>query len=219
MATIELEHVTKRFRGQNVVSDITMKMESGMVYGFRGINGSGKTMLMRLICGLIYPTDGKVRIDGKVLGKDMDFPENLGLLIENPAFLDSYSGFANLKLLASICDKISDSDIYEVLKRVGLNPDDKKKYKKYSLGMKQRLGIASAIMEKPEIVLLDEPTNALDTSGVEMLKAIVREEKERGALVIVTCHDTVILEEMSDTIFFLEEGNLKNTKSLAETGR
>lgn len=149
-------------------------------------------------------------INGKEIGKDMDFPDNLGLLIENPAFLDNYSGFANLKMLAEIRNIITDENIWEVISRVGLDPDDKKKYKKYSLGMKQRLGIAGAIMEQPDILLLDEPTNALDTKGVEMLKNIVQEEKKRGALIVLTCHDAEILEEMADEIYFMENGRIIN---------
>lgn len=210
MAEIKIEHVTKKFREHVVVDDVSMKLESGTVTGLKGINGSGKTMLMRLMCGLILPTEGKVLIEGKELGKDMDFPDSLGLLIENPAFLDSRSGFANLKLLAEIRNTVTDDDIRECIRRVGLDPDDRKKYKKYSLGMKQRLGIAGAVLEKPDILLLDEPTNALDTKGVEMLKQVVKEEKQRGALVVVTCHDTDVLEEMADKIYFMENGRLMN---------
>ena len=170
MTKIQLENVTKRFKEHTVVDSVSMELVSGSVTGLKGINGSGKTMLMRLMCGLILPTEGRIMINGKEIGKDMDFPDNLGLLIENPAFLDNYSGFANLKMLAEIRNIITDENIWEVISRVGLDPDDKKKYKKYSLGMKQRLGIAGAIMEQPDILLLDEPTNALDTKGVEMLK-------------------------------------------------
>ena len=194
MTKIQLENVTKRFKEHTVVDSVSMELVSGSVTGLKGINGSGKTMLMRLMCGLILPTEGRIMINGKEIGKDMDFPDNLGLLIENPAFLDNYSGFANLKMLAEIRNIITDENIREVISRVGLDPDDKKKYKKYSLGMKQRLGIAGAIMEQPDILLLDEPTNALDTKGVEMLKNIVQEEKKRGALIVLTCHDAEILE-------------------------
>ena len=208
MTKIQLENVTKRFKEHTVVDSVSMELVSGSVTGLKGINGSGKTMLMRLMCGLILPTEGRIMINGKEIGKDMDFPDNLGLLIENPAFLDNYSGFANLKMLAEIRNIITDENIREVISRVGLDPDDKKKYKKYSLGMKQRLGIAGAIMEQPDILLLDEPTNALDTKGVEMLKNIVQEEKKRGALIVLTCHDAEILEEMADEIYFMENGRI-----------
>lgn len=205
---IKIENVSKIIRGNSVIEHISMELASGKVFGFRGINGSGKTMLMRLIAGLIYPTKGQITVDNKILGRDINFPENMGLLIENPAFLDNYSGFANLKLLSSIQDKIDDKQIRRTLERVGLEPDSKKKYKKYSLGMKQKLGIAAAVLEKPELLILDEPANALDEEGVERLKKIVQEEKERGALIILSCHDAYLLEEMSDVIYLLQDGKL-----------
>lgn len=211
---IKINNVSKKIKGAVVVDNVSMKLKSGNVYGLRGINGSGKTMLMRLIAGLIHPTEGAIAMDGKILGKDMEFPESIGILIENPAFLDTYSGFENLKMLSSICELISDKEIKEAIARVGLNPEDKKKYKKYSLGMKQRLGIAAAIMEKPNLLLLDEPTNALDEAGVELLKMIVKEEKERGALVVLSCHDTEILMEMADVIYYLEEGRVVREETL-----
>lgn len=205
---IKVENVSKIIRGNSVIEHISMELTSGKVFGFRGINGSGKTMLMRLIAGLIYPTKGQITVDNKILGRDINFPENMGLLIENPAFLDNYSGFANLKLLSSIQDKIDDKQIRRTLERVGLEPDSKKKYKKYSLGMKQKLGIVAAVLEKPELLILDEPANALDEEGVERLKKIVQEEKERGALIILSCHDAYLLEEMSDVIYLLQDGKL-----------
>jgi len=205
---IKVENVSKIIRGNSVIEHISMELTSGKVFGFRGINGSGKTMLMRLIAGLIYPTKGQITVDNKILGRDINFPENMGLLIENPAFLDNYSGFANLKLLSSIQDKIDDKQIRRTLERVGLEPDSKKKYKKYSLGMKQKLGIAAAVLEKPELLILDEPANALDEEGVERLKKIVQEEEERGALIILSCHDAYLLEEMSDVIYLLQDGKL-----------
>lgn len=205
---IKVENVSKIIRGNSVIEHISMELTSGKVFGFRGINGSGKTMLMRLIAGLIYPTKGQITVDNKILGRDINFPENMGLLIENPAFLDNYSGFANLKLLSSIQDKIDDKQIRRTLERVGLEPDSKKKYKKYSLGMKRKLGIAAAVLEKPELLILDEPANALDEEGVERLKKIVQEEEERGALIILSCHDAYLLEEMSDVIYLLQDGKL-----------
>lgn len=208
MMNIKISHVSKTIKNNPVIKDISMELQSGAVYGFKGINGSGKTMLMRLISGLIRPTQGEISMNGKILGKDISFPNSIGVFLENPAFLDAYSGFNNLKLLASIKSVASDDDIRNTLLRVGLDPDSKKKYKKYSLGMKQRLGIAAAIMEKPEIVILDEPTNSLDEDGVDLVKHIVRNEKERGALVIVSCHDEGILKGMSDEVFLLEQGRL-----------
>ncbi len=208
MMNIKISHVSKTIKNNPVIKDVSMELQSGAVYGFKGINGSGKTMLMRLISGLIRPTQGEISMNGKILGKDISFPNSIGVFLENPAFLEAYSGFNNLKLLASIKSVASDDDIRNTLLRVGLDPDSNKKYKKYSLGMKQRLGIAAAIMEKPEIVILDEPTNSLDEDGVDLVKHIVRNEKERGALVIVSCHDEEILKGMSDEVFLLEQGRL-----------
>lgn len=208
MMNIKISHVSKTIKNNPVIKDVSMELQSGAVYGFKGINGSGKTMLMRLISGLIRPSQGEISMNGKILGKDISFPNSIGVFLENPAFLDAYSGFNNLKLLASIKSVASDDGIRNTLLRVGLDPDSNKKYKKYSLGMKQRLGIAAAIMEKPEIVILDEPTNSLDEDGVDLVKHIVRNEKERGALVIVSCHDEGILKGMSDEVFLLEQGRL-----------
>ena len=209
MTTIQLTDVVKDIKGKRIIDHVSLEMESGKVVGLKGVNGSGKTMLMRLICGLIVPTSGSITINGKRLGKDITFPESVGILIENPAFLDAYSGFENLKLLASIKNRIGAEKIREVLTLVGLNPQDKKKYRKYSLGMKQRLGIAAAVMEEPDIVVLDEPTNALDSDGVEMFKKVLQREKERGALVIISCHDLSTLQELSDEIYLMDSGALR----------
>lgn len=185
-----------------------MTLVSGNVYGFQGINGSGKTMLMRLICGLIYPTKGEIVIDGKRLGKEITFPQSVGILLENPAFLDGYTGYENLEMLASIKNRITREEIHEAITSVGLDPLDKRKYKKFSLGMKQRLGIAAAIMEKPDILILDEPTNSLDSSGVSLVKTILAKERERGAIILLACHDLRMLQDVSDEIFLLEQGKI-----------
>ena len=208
MTNIEIKNVTKTIHKQTVIQDVSVSMQSGKIYGFQGINGSGKTMLMRLISGLIHPTQGSIQINGKVLGRDITFPESIGIFLENPAFLGNYSGFQNLKMLASIQNKIDDTKIQDTISSVGLNPDDRKKYRKYSLGMKQRLGIAAAIAEDPEIVILDEPTNSLDTDGIELVKTILLSQRERGALVIISCHDLSILQTMSDEILLLESGRI-----------
>ncbi len=208
MINIEIKNVTKTIHKQTVIREVSASMESGKIYGFQGINGSGKTMLMRLISGLIRPTEGSIEINGKVLGRDITFPESIGLFLEKPAFLGSYSGFQNLKMLASIQNRIDDTRIRDTLSAVGLDPDDGKKYRKYSLGMKQRLGIAAAIVEEPELVILDEAVNALDTDGIELLKNILVSQRERGALVIISCHDLSILQKMSDEILLLESGRI-----------
>ena len=184
---------------------------------FEGVNGSGKTMLMRLISGLIRPTNGTVSIDGKVLGKDISFPPSIGTLIENPAFLDGYSGFENLRILASIHNRITSEDIKATISAVGLDPKSRKAYRKYSLGMKQRLGIAAAVMEHPELILLDEPTNALDVDGVAMVKKIIQKEKDRGALIILCCHDPEVLNALADEIYHIQEGKLASHHIKEET--
>ena len=206
---IKFKNVSKKLGNNVVINNVNIEIKKGIVTGLKGINGSGKTMMMRLIAGLIYATKGEVIIDGKILGKDISFPPSIGLMLENPAFLPGYNGFDNLKMLASIKGEIKDEKIDEVLETVGLAAIDKK-YRKYSLGMKQRLGIAAAIMEEPDIILLDEPTNALDASGQEMVREIVAREKERGATVILSCHDSALLESMCDEIFNIEVGEITN---------
>ena len=208
MAQIEIKDVTKIIKHNTVIDHISLTIKSGEITGLKGVNGSGKTMLMRLVSGLILPTSGEIQINGETLGKEITFPRSIGTLIENPAFLDSYSGFQNLKLLASIKGKIHDEEIREAIRAVELNPDDKKKFRKYSLGMKQRLGIAAAVMEHPDIIILDEPTNALDSDGVQMVKQILQKEKERGALILISCHDLEILKELSDMIYLMNVGKL-----------
>lgn len=210
MAQIEIKNVTKIIKHNTVIDNVSLTVNSGKITGLKGVNGSGKTMLMRLVSGLILPTSGEIIIDGETLGKDITFPRSIGTLIENPAFLDNYSGFQNLKLLASIQGKISDEEIREAIIAVELNPDDKKKFRKYSLGMKQRLGIAAAVMEHPDIIILDEPTNALDSDGVQMVKRILQKEKERGALILISCHDLDILKELSDVIYLMNVGRLSS---------
>lgn len=217
MVAVELAGVTKTIKGNDVVSNVSLKIKKGTVVGLRGINGSGKTMLMRLVAGLIKPSEGSVCINGSHIDGTGDFPKDIGLLIENPAFLGSYSGFENLSLLASIKNKIQHSDILRVLDDVGLSDAKKKKYRKYSLGMKQRLGIAAAIMEQPGLILLDEPTNALDDAGIEMVKRLVAREKERGATFIIACHDKDILVELADEIVYMESGRITKIESRSET--
>lgn len=215
MANIKLSDITKTIKKKTVLDNINLEMHAGTVTGFNGINGSGKTMLMRMITGLIRPTSGSVYIDDKELHKDISFPPSVGALLENPAFIDGYTGKENLKLLAGIKGLVTDDEIDEILDFVGLSNAKDKKYKKYSLGMKQRLGIAAAVMEKPEIVILDEPTNSLDSEGVEMVKSLVRREKERQSLVIIACHEYEILKSLSDIIYSIEDGKIID---VVETG-
>lgn len=206
---ISVVNGTKIIRQAVILKNVNLELEGGKIYGLQGPNGGGKTMLMRLLSGLIHPTEGQVYIDGKQLGKDMDFPSSMGLLIENPAFLPSYTGFENLRLLAQLRKRVDEAQIRQTIADVGLEPNDKRKYRKYSLGMKQRLGIASAIMEQPELIFLDEPTNALDEEGVEQIMALIRRERDRGSLIIMACHDAGILESISDEIFTVAEGHVE----------
>lgn len=212
MTEIEVKNLCKTINKNMVLDNINIHMVSGQVYGFQGINGSGKTMLMRALIGLIHPTSGTILIDQKELGKDMDFPKSIGFLLENPTFLDMYSGPDNLRLLAGVDNNISadmiNKEIDSLIEEVGLKSARNKKYKKYSLGMKQRLGIAAAVLGNPDIVVLDEPTNALDDDGKDMVKRIVKMQKERGALVIISCHEMQTLEELSDEIVRLKEGRI-----------
>ncbi len=205
---IIVKSATKYIKKALILDDVNIQLTGGKIYGLKGPNGSGKTMLMRLLCGLIRPTSGEVWIDGKKLGKDMDFPESVGLLIENPAFLPNYTGYENLELLAQIRGKIGAEQICQSLLEVGLDPHDPRRYRKNSLGMKQRLGIAAAIMEQPDLLIVDEPTNALDDSGVEQICTILRRERERGALVVIACHDSLLLETLSDEIYKIYEGKV-----------
>lgn len=205
---IELKHIKKQIHKNIVLDDVTCTFSSGEITGLIGVNGSGKTMLMRIITGLCVPNSGEVFIDNMQLHKDISFPQSLGLLLEMPAFIDSFSGYENLKMISSIKDIVTDDDIRDTITKVGLNPDDSKKYRKYSLGMKQRLGIAGAVLEKPDIVILDEPTNALDVDGVAMVKEIIREQKERGAIVIIASHDAAVIKELADTVYVMKNGRL-----------
>ncbi len=206
---IDIINATKTIGKATVLKDVALSLEGGRIYGLQGPNGSGKTMLMRLMAGLIRPTSGEVLVDGKRLGTDMDFPPSVGMLIENPAFLPNYTGLKNLELLASLKNEIGTDRIRETLTRVGLDPNDKRRVRKYSLGMKQRLGVAAAIMESPELLLLDEPTNALDDKGVECIRGILRKERERGALIVMACHDGELLRECSDEILKVQNGQVE----------
>ncbi len=200
---VELKNINKSLSKRMILDNISYKFEYGKVYGLCGTNGSGKTMLLRAICGLIVPDSGEIIIDGKVLHKDISFPPSVGIVIENMTLLPGYNAFDNLKLIAQIA---SDDDIKNAINRVGLKSD--LKVRKFSLGMKQRLNIAQAVFEKPKIILLDEPTNALDDSGVKLVYDIIKEEKERGALIIVATHHEADLKEMCDVILRVSEGRL-----------
>lgn len=205
---IELNNYSKVIRKVCVLDNLNIRFESGKSYGLKGKNGCGKTMMMRAICGLIRPTKGYVDINGEILGKNISFPRSIGALIENPAFLAGYTGFKNLEMLASIQEIAKADDIKEILRSVGLDPDDKRKYRKYSLGMKQKLGIAAAFLENPDIIILDEPINAIDESGVKLVQELLDKAKERGAIILVACHDAEELNRLSDEIVYIEDGRI-----------
>ncbi len=187
--TIRVENVTKKFGDMTALERVNITFEAVKIYGITGRNGSGKTVLFKIIVGYLKPTGGRVIVGDKEIGKDIDFADNMGIIIENPGFLNRYSGYKNLEYLASIRKLIGKEEIRESMERVGLDPDSKKKVGKYSLGMKQRLGIAQAIMENPDILILDEPMNGLDNQGVEEVRGILLGLKEEGKTIILASHD------------------------------
>ena len=203
---VEIKNYCKSIKSRPILNNVSYNFEYGKICGLYGHNGSGKTMLLRAIAGLLVPDSGSVVIDGKVLHKDMSFPPSIGIVIENMNLLPQYNAFDNLKILGKIKKTATDEDIKTALERVGLKSD--LKVKKFSLGMKQRLNIAQAVFEKQKIILLDEPTNALDNDGVQLIYKLLKEEKERGALVVITTHHKEDLEEVCDVVLEMTEGEL-----------
>lgn len=203
---VEIKNYCKSIKSRPILNNVSYNFEYGKIYGLYGHNGSGKTMLLRAIAGLLVPDSGSVVIDGKVLHKDMSFPPSIGIVIENMNLLPQYNAFDNLKILGKIKKTATDEDIKTALERVGLKSD--LKVKKFSLGMKQRLNIAQAVFEKQKIILLDEPTNALDNDGVQLIYKLLKEEKERGALVVITTHHKEDLKEICDVVLKMTEGEL-----------
>ena len=211
-AMISIENLNKQFKNQLVLNNINVKFSNGHIYGIIGRNGSGKTVLLKCICGFLKPTTGVISVNHKIVGKDIDFPENLGFIIETPGFLLNYSGYKNLKYLASIREKIDSNEIKESMSLVGLDSADKKHVGKYSMGMRQRLGIAQAIMEKPDILVLDEPMNALDKNGVEEMRRLFLKMKSEGKLILLTSHNREDIEILCDEVYEMEEGILNKSK-------
>ena len=201
-----LKDVCKEIKKKVILSHISLDLTSGNVYSFVGENGSGKTMLFRAISGLMDLTSGTVTLDGKELHKDFEVLPNLGLTIENAGLYPELTGMENLRLLAKLNKKIGDEEIREAIERVGLDPKDRRTFRKYSLGMKQRIVVAQAIMEKPDILLLDEPTNALDEDGVDLVRKIILEEKERGALVLIADHNPEDVRLLADKVYKITRG-------------
>ncbi len=205
---IRVQNVSKDFGQERVLKDVTRDFESGKIHGIVGNNGSGKTVLMKCICGFLLPTEGKVIVNGKRVGRDMDFPPDLGLIIETPGFLPQMSGARNLEILASLNRKIGLKEIAASIRRVGLDPLLKKPVGKYSLGMRQRLGIAQAIMEDPALLVLDEPLNGLDKHGVLEMRALIKNLRNEGKTILLASHNQSDIDELCDTVCEMDAGVL-----------
>ena len=201
---IKLNDVTVKFKEHLVLDKVCMEFESGKIYGIIGRNGSGKTVLLKCVCGLMDTTDGTVSVNGKIVGKDVDFPENIGFIIENPGFLPHYSGFKNLKYLASIRGTITDDDIRRCIRTVGLDPDDKKSVKHYSLGMKQKIYLAGAFMSNAQNIILDEPFNAIDPESTSVIKKILLDLKDTGKMILFSVHNLDLVSNFCDKIIFID---------------
>lgn len=203
------EHVYKTIRSAPILQDVTLTLEEGTIYGFVGRNGSGKTMLFRALSGLMKVTRGTVSLDGKVLHRDFSVLPSLGIVLEHVGMYPHLTGVENLRYLAGLTRRAREADIRTALERVGLDPNDKRAYRKYSLGMKQRLAIAQAIMEQPDVLMLDEPTNGLDDDGVRKIRDLILVEKARGAIVLLASHNREDIRILSDHLFRIEQGRLE----------
>lgn len=209
MDIIKIEDVSLNIKKDKILNNVSVNFQKGKVYGLIGRNGSGKTMLMKCICGFIKPTSGKIIVNDKIIGKDCDFPNSIGVIIETPGFIPYYSGFKNLKLLANLNKKISDNDIKDSMERVGLEPSLKRWVSKYSLGMRQRLGLAQAIMEDPDILILDEPMNGLDKEGVIEIRKYITQLRNEGKTIIMASHSSEDIQVLCDEVYEMDKGNLK----------
>lgn len=208
MDAVEVKNVSKSFGEDRVLKDVTHSFEAGKIHGIVGNNGSGKTVLFKCICGFLIPTKGRVLVRGKEIGKDVDFPEDTGLIIETPGFLPQMSGLKNLEILASLRRRARRDAIKDTIRKVGLDPDMKKPVGKYSLGMRQRLGIAQALMEDPSLLILDEPFNGLDKYGVQEMRGLIIEQRARGKTVLMTSHNPEDIAQLCDTVCEMDGGIL-----------
>ena len=211
---IVIDKLTKSFKGKTVLEDVNMRLQKGRIYGIVGDNGSGKTVLLKLICGFMKPDSGTVTVNGKVIGKDADFPENTGIIIEAPGFLPNYSGMKNLEYLASIRGKIGKEKIESAMKTVGLDPSSKLRVGKYSLGMKQRLGIAQAIKENQQLLILDEPMNALDKDAVEEMRKFFLSFKACGKTMLIVSHNEGDISTLCDEVYEFDGVRIKRRETV-----
>lgn len=210
MSNIVIKNVSKSFDGIEVLHDVNLDLEEGKIYGFIGRNGSGKSVLFKIICGLYYPTSGSVIVDGVDIHKNDVFPNDMRVLIEKPNFLPNLTGLENLKLLASIQNKITEEDIILILDKLNLKKDMNKLYHKYSLGMKQKLAVAQVFMENPKMMIFDEPFNGIEEKTVEVIKKILLEEKKNGKIILISSHIKEDIEELADTIYFVDAGSVNS---------
>lgn len=210
MNTIKIINYTKILKGKKILDNINYTFESGKIYGITGRNGSGKTMLLRALCGLIFPDEGDIFFDDKRLHNEISFPESCGVIIENTELLPNFNGYENLKILSKIKKIANDNDIITALSKVGLDPKSKLKVKAYSLGMKQRLSIAQAIFENPKLLLMDEPTNALDESGIDMVRRLLQEFKDNGAIILIASHNKEDINLLADVTINISDGKILN---------
>ena len=212
MGIIDINNIDLTIGKTNILKNITVSFDEGKIHGLIGRNGSGKTMLMKCICGFIKPTGGEITVDGKRVGKDVDFPKNMGIIIETPGFIPYYSGYKNLKLLAGLNNKISKQEIKKSMEQVGLDPDLKRHVKKYSLGMRQRLGLAQAIMENPKILILDEPFNGLDKDGVMEMREYLLSYKKQGKTILICSHSAEDISVLCDTVHEMDKGRISEIR-------
>lgn len=208
MERAEIKNAYKVIKGNEVLSDVSMVLEKGKIYGLTGRNGSGKTMVLRLLAGIMKPTKGEVYYDGKNINDDNYIKPDIGLVIENIGVYSEFTGRKNLELLAGIRGNVGLKEVDNAIRRVGLDPDNTRPVKKYSLGMKKRIVIAQAIMEEPKILILDEPTNGLDKDGVELFRRIILEERDRGAVIVIASHNNEDMEGLFDVVYKIEAGKL-----------
>lgn len=209
---IDIRNITKKYREYTVIKNVSLSVPKGKIVGLIGNNGSGKTVLMKIICGLVAVTSGEVLVRGKQVGRDCDIPDNIGVIIETPGFLQNFSAYKNLMFLAQINHKINAENVKTAIKTVGLDPNEKKRVGKYSLGMRQRLGLAQAIMENPDLLILDEPMNGLDKSGVSDIRKLLFSLKEQGKTILLTSHNSEDINLLCDAVYEMDKGVIRQLR-------